>query len=189
MIRILLVDDHPALRAGLHTVLLREPGLLPVGAVATAHEAVHEVERLKPNVVLVDFHLPDESGLLLCRRIKAATEPPRVLIYSAYADAALAIPAIAAGADGIASKGADADELFEAIRLIARGTTVMPPVPRALLESATAQLSPEELPIFGLLMDRTPAAEIAGALGRHERDVVEHTRSIIEKLRPETPGG
>lgn len=188
MTRILLVDDHPALRAGLHTVLRGEPGLVPVGAVGTAREALHELKRAQPEVVLVDFHLPDESGLLLCRRIKAGTHPPRVLIYSAYADAALAIPAIAAGADGIVSKSADADELFEAVRLVARGNTVLPPVPRELLEGATARLTPEELPVFGLLMDQTPAVEIARALGRDEREVVQQTRSVIEKLRPETPG-
>jgi DNA-binding NarL/FixJ family response regulator len=189
VIRILLIDDHPALRAGLHTVLRGEPGLVPVGAVASAHEALRELERLRPDLVLVDFHLPDESGLLLCRRIKAAAEPPRVLIYSAYADAALAIAAIVAGADGIASKSTDAHELFEAIRLIFRGKTVMPPVPRELLDSATAELSPEELPVFGLLMDRTPPAEIARTLGLHERDVVEQTRAIIGKLQPKAPGG
>lgn len=186
MIRILLVDDHPALRAGLHTVLRTEPGLVPVGAVASAHEATSELERLSPHVVIVDYHLPDEDGLLLCRRIKAAEDPPRVLIYSAYADAALAIPALVAGADGIASKSADADELFEAIRLVARGNSVLPPVPRALLEEAAGKLDAEELPVFGMLMDGTSSQEIGDVLGRSNGEVVERTRAIIQKLRPKT---
>lgn len=186
MIRILLVDDHPALRAGLHTVLRTEPGLVPVGAVASAHEALAELGRLQPDVVVADYHLPDEDGLLLCRRIKAGDDPPRVLIYSAYADAALAIPALAAGADGIASKAADADELFEAIRMVARGNSVLPPVPRELLEQATEKLDSDELPIFGMLMDGTSSGEIGGVLGVSGSDVVERTRSIIRKLRPPT---
>lgn len=185
MIRILLVDDHPALRAGLHTVLRTEPGLVPVGAAASAQEAQVEIERLRPDVVIADYHLPDEDGLLLCRRIKATEDPPRVLIYSAYADAALAIPALVAGADGIASKTAEASELYEAIRMIARGHSVLPPVPRELLEEATAKLEPDELPIFGLLMDGTHGAEIAETLGLPGNVVVERTRSIIQKLRPQ----
>ena len=186
MIRILLVDDHPALRAGLHTVLRAEPGLVPVGAVASAHEALAELEHLRPDVVVADYHLPDEDGLLLCRRIKAGHEPPHVLIYSAYADAALAIPALAAGADGIASKSADADELFEAIRTVARGNTVLPPVPRELLEEATARLDPDELPVFGMLIDGTSSSEIGDVLGLPPSEIVDRTRSIIGKLRPPT---
>lgn len=186
MIRILLVDDHPALRAGLHTVLRTEPGLVPVGAAASAHEALADLDRLSPDVVVADYHLPDEDGLLLCRRIKAAQDPPRVLIYSAYADAALAIPARAAGADGIASKGADADELFEAVRMVARGHSVLPPVPRELLEEATAKLDEDELPVFGMLMDGTAGEEIGDVLGVPGGEVVDRTRSIIQKLRPPT---
>lgn len=186
MIRILLVDDHPALRAGLHTVLRTEPGLVPVGAVASAHEALAELEQLRPDVVVADYHLPDEDGLLLCRRIKAGEDPPHVLIYSAYADAALAIPALAAGADGIASKSADADELFEAIRTVARGHSVLPPVPRELLEEATSKLDEDELPVFGMLIDGTSSHEIGGVLGVPAGEIVERTRSIIQKLRPPT---
>jgi DNA-binding NarL/FixJ family response regulator len=185
MIRILLVDDHPALRAGLHTVLRTEPGLVPVGAAATAQEAQVAIERHRPDVVIADYQLPDEDGLLLCRRIKATEDPPRVLIYSAYAGAALAIPALVAGADGIASKTAEAGELFEAIRLVARGHSVLPPVSRELLDEATAKLAPDELPIFGLLMDGTSTPDIASTLGLAPNDVVERTRSIIQKLRPQ----
>ncbi|MEJ7717391.1 MAG: response regulator [Thermoleophilaceae bacterium] len=70
MIRVLLVDDHPALRAGLGTVLRLEPGLIPVGAAADAEAALEEARRRDPNVVLVDYHLPGDDGLMLCRRLK-----------------------------------------------------------------------------------------------------------------------
>ena len=106
MIRILVVDDHPALQAGLWTVLRGEPGLVPIGAVSRPREALGEVARANPDVVLVDYQLPDEDGLVLCQRLKRLPDPPRVLIYSAYASPTLALPAIVAGADGAVNKAA-----------------------------------------------------------------------------------
>jgi len=88
-----------------------------------------------------------------------------VLLYSAYADAALTIPARLAGVGGLISKAARANELYDAIRCVARGERVLPAVSRELLDAAARQLDPDELPILGMALDDTPVSEIASVLG------------------------
>ncbi len=184
MIRVYLIDDHPAMRAGLHVVFRSEPGIVPVGASAAAADAVTDVEHANPDVVLVDYHLPADDGLSVCHRITSRAEPPRVMIYSAYASASLAIPAIVAGASGVASKGVPADELLDAVRLVARGELVLPSISGAQLQQSAAKLDPErELPVFGMLMDRVPAPEIADVLSVSADEIGERVRSILGKLR------
>jgi DNA-binding NarL/FixJ family response regulator len=75
MIRVLVVDDHPVLRAGLEAVLRAEPGFVPVGAAADGHEALRLVRRTRPDVVVVDRRLGDEDGLALCRALRAEPAP------------------------------------------------------------------------------------------------------------------
>ena len=188
MIRVLLVDDHPALRAGLYSVLRAEPGIVPQAAVASPREALEELERGRPDLVLLDYHLQEGDGLTLCHRLKAGPEPPHVLIYSAYADARLTIPAMVAGADGVANKAAPAEELFEAIRVISKGGSLLPPVSRELLELASSRLDPDDLPIMGMIMDRTNRGEIADVL-QISPDVLEkRVERMLRALRTETPG-
>ncbi|MDP8968072.1 MAG: response regulator transcription factor, partial [Actinomycetota bacterium] len=100
MIRILIVDDHPAMRAGLTAVLRAEPGLVPLDAATSVSDLWPTLKRTRPDVVVLDYHLPGDDGLVLCRRIKRELPAPAVLLYSAYADAALTIPARLAGVDG-----------------------------------------------------------------------------------------
>jgi len=78
--------------------------------------------------VLLDYQLKGDDGLAICHRLKRGLLPPRVVVYSAYADGALAIPAAVAGADGVVSKDTPVTELFEAIRRIVNGETVWPPM-------------------------------------------------------------
>ena len=87
-------------------------------------------------MVVLDYHLPGDDGLVLCRRIKGELPAPAVLLYSAYADASLTIPALLAGADGLVNKAAPAHELYDAIRRVARGERVLPPISRELLNDA-----------------------------------------------------
>lgn len=185
MIRILVVDDHPALQAGLWTVLRGEPGLVPVGTVSHPREALNETARTDPDVVLVDYQLPDEDGLMLCRRLKQLPEAPRVLIYSAYASPTLALPAIVAGADGTINKAAPADELLNAIRAVARGDKVLPATPQELLQSSSAKLDPEDLPILGMIIDDTPHAQIAETLRLTEAELAARIRAMIGRLKAE----
>lgn len=188
MIRVLLVDDHPALRAGLFTVLRAEPGIVPQAAVSSPREALAELGRGRPDLVLLDYHLQEGDGLTFCHRLKQRSEPPRVLIYSAYADERLTIPAMVAGADGVANKAAPAEELFEAVRIIAKGETLLPPVSRELMEVAASRLEPDDLPILGMIMDRTERSEIADVLRLSPAELEERVVRMLGALRGETPG-
>lgn len=145
-IRVAVVDDHQAVRSGLKALLTTEPGILPVGDADRA-EAVWPLRyRTAPDVVLLDYQLPGGDGLSICRRVKSDAPSPAVVLYSAFADASLIVPAIVAGADGIVHKGGPAQDLFEAIRTAARGDTAMPPVPPHLLEAAASAIAAGDLP-------------------------------------------
>jgi two-component system, NarL family, response regulator DevR len=186
MIRVLLVDDHPALRAGLFSVLRAEPGIVPQAAVASPREALAEMERGMPDLVLLDYHLQEGDGLTLCHRLKTRPDPPRVLIYSAYADTRLIIPAMVAGADGVANKAAPAEELFEAIRTISKGGSILPPVSRELLELASSRLEPDDLPILGMIMDRTDRGDIAQVLQLSQEELQKRIERMLVALRLQT---
>src|SRR3954471_21421102 len=134
--RIAVIDPQPATRAGLSMLLRTEPGLVPVGAAAGAHDGAELAERLRPDVVLLEPHLLDGDGLGLCRRLRAAADPPRVVLYAGDPDPSLALLARVAGPDGVVDKAADPVELFEAIRMVARGETALPPVDAAELDAA-----------------------------------------------------
>ncbi|HEV2062223.1 MAG TPA: response regulator transcription factor [Solirubrobacteraceae bacterium] len=189
MIRVLVVDDHPAMQAGLTAVLRTEPGFVPVGAVETEFELWPALTRTRPDVVLLDYHLPPSDGLALCRRIKRTLPPPAVLLFSAYADANLAIAARLAGADGLVNKGAAATELHDAIRTVAKGRPVMPAVDRELLAAAGERLPDEDLPILGMALDGTPHSEIAQTLRLDGEELGARLDRMIERLKVEVPNG
>ncbi len=187
MIRMLLVDDHPALRTGLTAVLRSEPGLVPLGTAASEEELWPALNRTKPDVVLLDYHLPPADGLVLCRRIKRTLPPPKVLLYSAYADASLVIPAMLAGADGLVNKGAPASELYDAVRTVARGEKVMPPISRELLDAAHARLDDEDIPVLMMAFDGTPEGEIARTIGVSPEAMSHRLDRMIARLKVEVP--
>src|SRR5215213_1095333 len=102
MIRVAIADDHDAVRLGLHTALRSEPGLIPVGTAAGATDLEPLLYRTAPDVVLLDYYLDaGQDGLAICRAIKSSVPSPAVVIYSAYADDSMVVPAIVAGADGV----------------------------------------------------------------------------------------
>lgn len=186
MIRMLVVDDHPALRAGLTAVLRAEPGIVVLGAAESDREVWPMLTKTRPDVVLLDYHLPPSSdGLTVCRRIKRTMPPPGVLLYSAYADASLVIPALLAGADGMVNKSAPAAELYDAIRRVARGERVMPPLSRELLEAAHAKLDDEDLPALAMLLDGTRHADVASTLGVEPEELSHRIDRMISRLKVE----
>jgi DNA-binding NarL/FixJ family response regulator len=163
-LRVLAVDDHPAVRAGLASLFAAEEGLELVGGTATTREALELCEELQPDVVVLDVHLPDGDGLALCLRLQATRPAPAVLLYTAFADERLAVAAVVAGARGLVGKSAEPDTLTHAIRAVAQGATMLPPPsPEALAVSAT-RLDPQDVPALGMLLHGTPPEDIARTL-------------------------
>ncbi len=187
MISVLLVDDHPALRAGLMAVLRSEPGIVPVGTASTREDLWPQFTRTRPDVVLLDYHLPGLNGLVACRQLKRWVPAPSVVIYSAYADATLTIPALLAGADGLVHKGVPAHELTEAIRTVARGHQVLAPITPQLQAAAAARLDLEDQPILGMLVAGTPVHEVAAVLRITQSDLGDRLDRMIERLRVDVP--
>jgi DNA-binding NarL/FixJ family response regulator len=183
MTRIAVIDPQPAVRAGLAMLLRTEPGLVPVGAAAGAHDGAELADRLRPDVVLLEPHLLDGDGLGLCRRLRAHANGPRVVLYHADDDPALGLLARVAGADGMLDKAADPAELFEVIRVVARGDSALPPVEAAELEAAAHRIEPEDLALLAMLVDGAPAADVAEALRLDRRRVARRTERVLGRLR------
>ena len=164
MIRVVVMDDHPAMRAGLRAVLEAAPDLEPVGEAGSGRDLWPVLERVAPDVVLLDFHMREENGLLVCRRIKRRPPAPRVVIYSAYADESLVAPARLAGADALVAKSAPSTTLAEAIRDAAEGRTSGPD-PAQVLAALEDDLDPAERRLVERLLAGAPAREVAAAGG------------------------
>ena len=161
---LVVIDDHPAVRRGLCALLDGEEDLHVLAAVGSTREGLAAIERLHPDVALLDFHLPDEDGLSICLRTRRLARRPRVIVFSAFADEALGLRATVAGAEGLVSKGGSPDELFAAIRAVTRGERWLPPLSAEVLQAQGAKLDPEDLPVVSMLRDRVPEEEIAETL-------------------------
>ena len=188
MIRVAVVDDHPALRAGLKTVLDAEPEITCVGESDGAEERVWPMLNLvRPDVLLLDYHLPRGDGLQLCYRIKQQVPAPRVMIFTAYASPTLALPATLARADGVLAKGAGARDLFTAIRLVFAGERLLPLISAKVLEDASAELLGEDRALVGMLLDGASETEVAQTLRRPARDIRHSVQRILSALRLDGP--
>ncbi len=187
MIRVALVDDHPLLIAGLTAVLRSEPGMVPVGSASDLSEAEHMLRATRPDLLLLDDHLPRGDALRFCHRVKSAGRVPKVLMYSGCADRDLGLAARAAGADGLGSKSAPVRELFELIRRVAGGERVLPPLTPEVLIGATSRLEPEDAPLLSLLLDRTTPQEIAETLRIEPAALGGRVERLLGRLRVEAP--
>jgi DNA-binding NarL/FixJ family response regulator len=162
--RLLVVDDHPAVRAGVRELLGSADDLTVVGTVATAEAAMTVAERELLDVAVIDYQLGGRSGLWLSRKLKRLPEPPAVLIYSAYTDGVLAAAAVVAEADAIVSKSRLGADLIAAVRAVASGHRRLPILPPRLAETLRRRLDPQEQAIFGLLLAGIEPPEIAATL-------------------------
>jgi len=188
MIRVVVIDDHPALRAGLRAVLDAEPGIVFAGESDGDEETVWPLlHRVKPDLALLDYHLPHGDGLQLCYRIKQQVPAPKVIVFSAYAGPALTMAATLARADGLLDKGVPARDLFEAIRLVNRGDRLIDPVSRSAMQDAESRLDPGELPLLAMLLDGTPEREIATILRREPRELTHTVQRMLSRLRLDVP--
>ena len=184
-IRVLVVDDHTAVRHGLLGMLGDEPGIETVGGVASAteaHERWLDREQPRPDVVLVDQHLSDEDGLSLCLWLKTAPRAPRVILYTADASEELALAAVVAGADAMASKLADPGELGRIICAVAAGERRLPDVSPRVAATIGARLSTADLPILGMLRHGVPPAELADTLCIDEAQLTIRRWAMLELL-------
>jgi DNA-binding NarL/FixJ family response regulator len=180
--RLLIVDDHPAVRAGLLQLLDDQTDFLVAAAVATADEALVVAEREPIDVAVVDYQLGGRNGLWVSCKLKRLVPPPGVLIYSAYTDGVLASAAVVAEADAIVSKGCLGSELCDAIRKVAQGCHLLPPVPEWLGEAPRRRLGHQEQAIFGLLLAGIDAHEVARTLGVSDAALQSLLWSMLRKL-------
>ena len=183
MTRIVIIDPQPAARAGLVILLRAEPGLIPVGTAIGTRDGAELVARHRPEVVLVERHLLDGDGLGLSRRVRALERPPQVIIYTAAPEPALGLLARVAGAAGLVDKSAQPAELFEAVRVVARGGTAMPPLEAADLDAAAHRVDPDDLALLAMLVDGTSPAEVADALHLDHLRLSRRTERLLGRLR------
>jgi DNA-binding NarL/FixJ family response regulator len=182
LVRAVVVDDHPAMRAGIRAVLDAAPGLELVGDASHGRELWPMLERTAPDVVILDLHLPDEDGLLLCYRIKRRPPAPRVVINSAYADASLVAPALLAQADALLAKHATSPVLCETLREVVGETRPAPELAPEQRERLIALLPPDDVALAGLLLLRMPASELLRMTGLTPDELDERVEAMLRRV-------
>jgi DNA-binding NarL/FixJ family response regulator len=188
MIRVVVVDDHPALRAGLQTVLESDPGIVCAGESDGVEESVWPLlHRVHPDVVLLDYHLPKSDGLQVCFRMKQQVPAPGVIIFSAYAGPDMTLAAKLARADAVLNKGVGARELFGTIRSVVAREPLIASPSAAALQEAHAHIADEDRALVGMLLDDTPESEVARVLGTTVADVRHAVQRTLSALRRATP--
>ena len=186
MIRLALLDDHPAVLVGLQRVIEQEHDIVIVGAASSAPALARLLDNTRVDVLVVDHDVARSDGLSQSRRIKDRPQPPAVIIYSAFAKQTLALPARVAHADAVVDKAEPVSSLLAAIRTVARGETMLPPVPWTAYDAATARVDSEDLPVFAMLLDGESVPAIADALRAETDEIAWRAQRIIGRLRPGT---
>jgi DNA-binding NarL/FixJ family response regulator len=191
MMRVLVVDDHPLVRAGISLLLGHQDDMEAVGEAGTAAEAIELAGRMAPDIVLLDVTLPGGSGLECLPQLLAAAPQARVLMLSMHEDPNYVRAALGAGASGYVLKDAAYEELVDAIRSVAAGHAyVAPSLGAKLAVQATHQeddeLSDREREVLALLAGGYTNQEIASRLFVSVRTVESHRAHILVKLRLST---
>jgi DNA-binding NarL/FixJ family response regulator len=186
-LRVLVVDDHPAIRLGLLQLLDDQPDFDVVHAASSAEEARSLAEREPVDVAVVDYQLGSRSGLWLTRMLKRLEPAPSVVMYSAFSDGPLAAACVVAGADGLVSKGGAGAELCHAIRVVARGQSRLPLVPPTLAGALRRRLGSDEQAIFGMLLAGIDPDEIATTLGISAQSLDSRRWAMLHKLKGLAP--
>lgn len=186
-IRLVIVDDHPIVRAGLRATLEAEPSLRVVGDAGSGEEAIAVAEASHPDVVLMDLNLgAGIDGAEATRRLAALTDPPRVLVLTAYESEADILRAIESGAIGYLLKDADPNDLVAAIRAAAAGETALAPSVASRLVSRVRSpqraLTQRETQILQMVAEGSANAEVAKRLFISEATVKSHLVQVFAKL-------
>ncbi|HEX7611267.1 MAG TPA: response regulator transcription factor [Candidatus Limnocylindrales bacterium] len=197
--RILLVDDQPLLRTGFRMILSAEPDFAVVGEAGDGASAVEIARRLKPDVVLMDIRMPGMDGIQATRALAGpgVAEPMKVLILTTFGLDEYVVESLRAGASGFLLKDAPAEDLVEAIRIVAAGDALLAPsVTRRLLDRIASKLPPahenvipalselteREMEVLKLVARGLSNAEIAEKLVVSETTVKTHVSRILGKL-------
>jgi DNA-binding NarL/FixJ family response regulator len=184
-IRVLLVDDHPAVRLGLRNLIDDQPDMAVVAEAAGVRQALAE-PGTPADVAVLDYDLgPGPDGLYLATCLRELGPQPRVLIYSAFTDSALAVTAILAGADGLLGKDALADVLCTAIRKLARGHHYLPAVTPSVARAMASRLDPCDEAVFGMLLAGVESETIAERLGLSPDQLHARRTEILRRLKGE----
>jgi DNA-binding NarL/FixJ family response regulator len=183
---LVLVDDHPAVRAGVRGLLEDEEDLRVVATAATAREGFEAISDLRPAIALLDHHLPDDDGLSLCLRTRTLPAPPGVAIYSAFADDGMSVRAIIAGAAAVIPKTTAPRALPPALLAVGAGRSSLTLDPRAL-SAAGRRLEPDDLPILGMLAHGVDAREIAATLGLEPEWLTARRWAMLTRLADRRP--
>ncbi|HWC46372.1 MAG TPA: response regulator transcription factor [Casimicrobiaceae bacterium] len=194
-IRVLIVDDHAVVRSGIRLLLSQEPDLDPVGEAGTGREAVFRARALKPDVILLDVVMPDQTGLDVLPTLVHEHPDAKVLLLSMQDDPRYVQEAFAAGASGYVLKEAADAEVVEAIREVAKGNRYVNAQLGARIVAAAAEaerraeadpLSDREREVLRLLALGHTNQEIAGQLFISVRTAETHRAHIMQKLRLQT---
>jgi DNA-binding NarL/FixJ family response regulator len=187
-IRVVIVDDHAMLRAGLEQLLAGEPDLDVVGKAGDGAEAVALVREARPDVVLMDLQMPGVDGVEATRQI-VGEGLADVLVLTSYSDSDRILGALDAGALGYLLKDAEPDEVLRGIRAVARGESpINPRAARELLgarrttSAASVDLTPRESEVLALVRDGLANKQIARRLGISERTVKAHLTSTFQRI-------
>lgn len=189
-IRVLLIDDHPAIRAGIRMMLEQDPDISVVGEADNGNEAVQLVELLKPDVLLLDMEMPGKNGVQVAQELKKKNAKVRVLGLSAYDDPEYINGLLSSGAAGYLTKEEALDKILEAVHGVARGERGWFSQ-RAVMQMATQaqkeeehlyQLTKREKEMLSAIIRGLANKQIARELGISGRTVRYHLSNLYEKL-------
>ncbi len=193
-IRILLADDHKIIRDGLKTLIEKETGMEVAAEAENGRKTVRLVQKLRPNVVIMDVTMPDMNGIEATRKIMEEVPGVRIIGLSMHSDRRYILGMLEAGACGYLLKDCAFDELAMAIRNVAAGNTYLSPriaevVVKGYLDKTPgplaglgSALTPREREVLQLLAEGMAAKEIAAHLNVSVKTVETHRRNMMEKL-------
>lgn len=187
-IQILIADDHPIVRDGLRAVLSTQPDFVIIGEAGSGRETLDQVRRLQPDVLLMDLEMPDGDGVETLQGLAERNATVRVIVFTAFDTDERIVEAVRAGAKGYLLKGAPRDELFNAIRIVHAGGSLLQPVVASKLINRLNQPEPVDLltererEVLTLVAQGLSNRAIADQLIITERTVKFHVSAIMGKL-------